>query len=71
MSSKRRIDEISRHETKIFGGVKILNDPNSRFSTIPDGTMKYAEFMAQHREAGVVEGSVLSAASCGRGKLIG
>jgi sulfonate transport system substrate-binding protein len=27
--------------------VKILNDPDSRFSIIPDGTMKYAEFMAR------------------------
>lgn len=27
--------------------VKILNDPNSRFSSVPDGTMKYAEFMAR------------------------
>ena len=27
--------------------VKILADPNSKFSTVPDGTMKYAEFMAR------------------------
>src|ERR1700716_1565603 len=27
--------------------VKILNDPNSKFSTVPDGTMKYAEFMSR------------------------
>jgi NitT/TauT family transport system substrate-binding protein len=27
--------------------LKILADPNSRFSTVPDGTMKYAEFMAR------------------------
>jgi len=27
--------------------LKILNDPNSKFSTVPDGTMKYAEFMAR------------------------
>src|SRR5450631_3381931 len=27
--------------------VKILNDPDSRFSTVPDGTMKYAEFMSR------------------------
>ncbi len=27
--------------------IKILNDPNSKFSTVPDGTMKYAEFMSR------------------------
>jgi sulfonate transport system substrate-binding protein len=27
--------------------VKILSDPNSKFSTVPDGTMKYAEFMSR------------------------
>jgi NitT/TauT family transport system substrate-binding protein len=27
--------------------VKILNDPDSRFSIVPDGTMQYAEFMAR------------------------
>jgi NitT/TauT family transport system substrate-binding protein len=27
--------------------LKILNDPDSRFSVVPDGTMKYADFMAR------------------------
>jgi NitT/TauT family transport system substrate-binding protein len=27
--------------------LKILDDPNSRFSAVPDGTMKYAEFMSR------------------------
>jgi NitT/TauT family transport system substrate-binding protein len=34
---KATVDEI----------VKILNDPNSTFSTVPNGTMKYAEFMSR------------------------
>ena len=34
---KASIDEI----------VKILEDPDSRFSTVPNGTMKYADFMAR------------------------
>jgi NitT/TauT family transport system substrate-binding protein len=25
--------------------LKILEDPNSKFSAVPDGTMRYAEFM--------------------------
>ena len=27
--------------------MKILNDPNTKFSVVPDGTMRYAEFMAR------------------------
>jgi NitT/TauT family transport system substrate-binding protein len=27
--------------------LRILSDPNSKFSTIPDGTMRYAEFMSR------------------------
>jgi NitT/TauT family transport system substrate-binding protein len=27
--------------------MKILNDPDTRFSAVPDGTLKYAEFMAR------------------------
>src|SRR5207249_21662 len=27
--------------------LKILSDPNSKFSTVPDGTMKYDDFMAR------------------------
>jgi hypothetical protein len=49
VSSKRRIDEISPPRNKIFGGGKRENpqQPDSRFSTRLDGTMKYAEFMAR------------------------
>jgi NitT/TauT family transport system substrate-binding protein len=38
---------ISKQKSSIAEIVKILDDPNSRFSTVPDGTMKYAEFMAR------------------------
>jgi len=36
---------VSKQKSSIDEIVKILNDPNSKFSTVPDGTMKYAEFM--------------------------
>ena len=36
---------VSKQKSSPDEIVKILNDPNSRFSTVPDGTMKYAEFM--------------------------
>jgi NitT/TauT family transport system substrate-binding protein len=36
---------VSKQKSSSDEIVKILNDPNSRFSTVPDGTMKYAEFM--------------------------
>src|SRR6266567_9521911 len=38
---------VSRQKSSPEEIVKILNDPNSRFSTVPDGTMKYAEFMSR------------------------
>jgi len=38
---------VSKQKSSPDEIVKILNDPNSKFSTIPDGTMKYAEFMAR------------------------
>jgi NitT/TauT family transport system substrate-binding protein len=48
-SDKKRAAEIyvavSKQKSSIDEIVKILNDPNSTFSTLPDGTMKYAEFM--------------------------
>lgn len=37
--------EVSKQKSSPDEIVKILNDPSSRFSTVPDGTMKYAEFM--------------------------
>jgi NitT/TauT family transport system substrate-binding protein len=27
--------------------LRILSDPNSKFSTVPDGTMRYVEFMSR------------------------
>jgi sulfonate transport system substrate-binding protein len=38
---------ISKQKSSPDEIVKILNDPNSRFSTVPDGTTKYAEFMSR------------------------
>ncbi len=38
---------VSKQKASADEILKILNDPNSRFSTVPDGTMKYAEFMAR------------------------
>jgi NitT/TauT family transport system substrate-binding protein len=36
---------VSKQKSSADEIVKILDDPNSKFSTIPDGTLKYAEFM--------------------------
>jgi NitT/TauT family transport system substrate-binding protein len=36
---------VSKQKSSPQEIVRILNDPNSKFSTVPDGTMKYAEFM--------------------------
>ena len=38
---------VSKQKSSAEEIVKILNDPNSKFSTVPDGTMKYAEFMSR------------------------
>src|SRR5947207_1556187 len=38
---------VSKQKSSPDEIVKILNDTNSKFSTVPDGTMKYAEFMAR------------------------
>jgi NitT/TauT family transport system substrate-binding protein len=38
---------VSKQKASAEEILKILSDPNSKFSTIPDGTMKYAEFMAR------------------------
>jgi NitT/TauT family transport system substrate-binding protein len=38
---------VSKQKSSSDEIVKILNDPNSKFSSVPDGTMKYAEFMAR------------------------
>lgn len=48
---RRRAAEIYNEVAKVKAPVeetlKILNDPNSKFGVAPDGTMKYAEFMAR------------------------
>jgi NitT/TauT family transport system substrate-binding protein len=36
---------VSKQKASTDEILKILSDPNSKFSTVPDGTMKYAEFM--------------------------
>jgi NitT/TauT family transport system substrate-binding protein len=38
---------VSKQKSSPEEIVSILSDPNSRFSTVPDGTMRYAEFMAR------------------------
>ena len=38
---------VSKQKATVEEIVKILADPNSRFSTVPSGTIKYAEFMAR------------------------
>jgi len=36
---------VSKQKGSLDEIIRILSDPNSKFSTVPDGTMKYAEFM--------------------------
>jgi len=38
---------VSKQKSTADEIIKILEDPNSKFSTVPDGTMKYAEFMSR------------------------
>jgi len=38
---------VSKQKASVEEIVKILSDPNSKFSTVPDGTMKYADFMSR------------------------
>jgi NitT/TauT family transport system substrate-binding protein len=48
---KRKAAEIYNAVAKVKQPVdetlKILNDPNTKFSVVPEGTMRYAEFMAR------------------------
>ena len=48
-ADKRRAAQIYSDVRKspLDETLKILEDPNSRFSAVPDGTMRYAEFMAR------------------------
>ena len=50
-NDKRRAAEIylavSKQRSSPDEVLRILSDPNSKFSTIPDGTMRYAEFMSR------------------------
>jgi len=39
--------EVAKVKTTIDEVVKILEDPNSKFSTTPDGILKYASFMSR------------------------
>jgi NitT/TauT family transport system substrate-binding protein len=49
--NKRKAAEIYNAVAKVKQPVdetlKILNDPNTKFSVVPEGTMRYAEFMAR------------------------
>ena len=36
---------VSKQKGSLDEIIKILSDPNSKFSTVPDGTLKYADFM--------------------------
>src|SRR5881396_1201134 len=50
-NDRRKAAEIYNAVAKVKQPVdetlKILNDPNTKFSVVPDGTMRYAEFMAR------------------------
>jgi len=50
-SDKRKAAAIYNAVAKVKQPVeetlKILNDPNTKFSAVPEGTMRYAEFMAR------------------------
>jgi NitT/TauT family transport system substrate-binding protein len=50
-SDKRRAAEIylgvSKQKSSPDEVLRILSDRNSKFSTVPDGTMRYAEFMSR------------------------
>src|SRR5947209_8660778 len=50
-SDRRKAAEIYNAVAKVKQPVdetlRILNDPNTKFSVVPDGTMRYAEFMAR------------------------
>src|SRR6266550_3821710 len=50
-NDKRRAAEIylavSKQKSSPDEVLRILSDPNSKFSTVPDGTMRYAEFMSR------------------------
>ncbi len=38
---------VSKQKSSPDEVFRILSDPNSKFSTVPDGTMRYAEFMSR------------------------
>ena len=43
----RIYNDVRKSSQPIDETLKILEDPNSRFSAVPDGTMRYAEFMSR------------------------
>src|SRR5207247_2029482 len=55
---------VSKQKSSSEEIIKILSDPNSRFSTVPDGIMKYADFMANAVSPVVQEPSATAATSC-------
>jgi NitT/TauT family transport system substrate-binding protein len=40
-------NDVAKVKQPLEETLKILEDPNSRFSTVPEGTMRYAEFMSR------------------------
>jgi len=44
--ARRRFDnDVRKSKQPVDETLKILEDPNSKFSAVPDNTMRYAEFM--------------------------
>ena len=39
--------KMAKVKTTLDEVLRILNDPNTKFTTVPEGTMRYAEFMAR------------------------
>jgi NitT/TauT family transport system substrate-binding protein len=46
-NAARIYNDVRRSKQPLEETLKILEDPNSRFSAVPDGTMRYAEFMSR------------------------
>ena len=40
-------NDVRKSRQPLDETLKILEDPNSRFSAVPEGTMRYAEFMSR------------------------
>jgi NitT/TauT family transport system substrate-binding protein len=46
-NAARIYNDVRKSKQPLEETLKILEDPNSRFSAVPDGTMRYAEFMSR------------------------